>query len=60
MAGKGLPVLDLHPQFVDFIRGGGETPYWQGDNHWNEAGNRVAAEMIGAWLIEQGLAPVNK
>jgi hypothetical protein len=60
MVGRGLPVLDLHPLFVDYIQGGGETPYWQGDSHWNEVGNRVAADMIGAWLIEQGFVPVNE
>jgi hypothetical protein len=28
----------------------GQSLYYSGDNHWNVTGNRVAAEMIYAWL----------
>lgn len=57
MAGRGLPVLDLHPLFLDYLRAGGEPLYWPADPHWNVNGNRVAAEMMAGWLVEQGLVP---
>ena len=58
MQQRGLPVLDLHPLFVDYLRAGGEPLYWPADPHWNINGNRAAAELIARWLVEQELVPV--
>ncbi len=58
METKGLPVLDLHPYFVDRLHNGVEALHWDLDGHWNVVGNRTAAETIAAWLIDQGLVPV--
>lgn len=58
MQQAGLPTLDLHPLFVDYLRAGGEPLYWPADPHWNLNGNRVAAELMARWLVEQGLVPV--
>jgi hypothetical protein len=57
LARRNLPALDLHPLFLDFLRAGGESLYWPTDPHWNVNGNRVAAEMMAGWLVEQGLVP---
>ncbi|NJN99308.1 MAG: hypothetical protein HC875_37040, partial [Anaerolineales bacterium] len=60
MRGRNLPVLDLHPIFVQDLRTRGEALYWPKDPHWTVAGNRLAGETIAHWLIEQGLTPVKK
>lgn len=60
MRQRNLPVLDLHPHFVEQWRAGGEALYWPDDPHWTVAGNRLAGETIAHWLMEQGLAPVEK
>jgi hypothetical protein len=58
MRQHNLPVLDLHPPFVENWRAGGEALYWPDDPHWTVAGNRLAGETIAHWLMEQGLVPV--
>jgi hypothetical protein len=55
---RNLPVLDLHPIFVEAARAGGEALYWPVDPHWTVAGNRLAGETVARWLIEQKLVPV--
>lgn len=60
MRQRNLPVLDLHPIFVQDLRARGEALYWPKDPHWTVAGNRLAGETIAHWLIEQGLVPVKK
>lgn len=45
----GIAVLDLYPPFADRIDRG-ETLYFEGDKHWNVAGNRLAGETIYHWL----------
>jgi hypothetical protein len=40
-----VQVIDLYPDFkAHFDRG--EQLYWKKDGHWNEAGNKLAAELI--------------
>jgi hypothetical protein len=58
MQRRNLPVLDMHPIFVEAARAGGEALYWPVDPHWTVAGNRLAGETIARWLIEQKLVPV--
>lgn len=60
MQDKEQLVFDLHPYFVKYIRENGEDLHWPGDIHWNIAGNRVAAETVANWLIDQRYVPVGK
>ena len=57
--GHGIPVVMLAPAMADYallhkayLNGGysAQTPF--GSGHWNEVGNRVAAELVGARLCE--------
>jgi hypothetical protein len=45
-AERGVPCLDLLPAFA-----GVADTYAPRDTHWNERGNRLAAEQIHAWLL---------
>lgn len=47
-AADGLPCLDLLPALAAAARG--ERLYKPRDSHWNLAGNRLAAELLYAWL----------
>lgn len=58
MQQRNLPVLDLHPVFVEASRAGGDALYWPVDPHWTVAGNKLAGESVAHWLIEQKLVPV--
>lgn len=40
-------------------RGRTATLYRFNDTHWNEAGNRLAADLIFHYLQAHGLGPVN-
>jgi hypothetical protein len=46
----GIPVLDLLPQFLEHAAQTGEPLYFEGDKHWNVAGNRRAGQVISTWL----------
>jgi hypothetical protein len=50
LAEDNIRVLDLFPLFASYMNETGQSLYYSGDNHWNVTGNRVAAEMIYAWL----------
>ncbi len=60
MAQKGLAVLDLYPEFLSRMPDAGEPLYWETDTHWTVAGNRLAAQLIADWLVENGLVPSNR
>lgn len=53
----GSPTLDLLPAFLAHQMSDGEPLYFEQDQHWNAAGNRLAAETIYAWLIDNQLVP---
>jgi len=58
LTAEGMPVLDLHPLLVNYLKVGGEPVYWPGqDFHWNVQGNQWVGETIALWLIEQKLVP---
>ncbi len=58
MESRGLALLDLQPDFVNYLQAGNPLPYGQvNDFHWNVAGNRLAAEITAAWLIQRNLVP---
>jgi hypothetical protein len=58
MTHRGLPILDLHPAFVEYLHRQEEPSFREGDVHWNVTGNRIAAGFIADWLIEQKLVPL--
>ncbi|MDM8531901.1 SGNH/GDSL hydrolase family protein [Anaerolineales bacterium HSG25] len=51
----GLTVLDLFPAFAE-VDPTGKSLYFEGDKHWNQAGNQLAGETIGQWLWQTGMA----
>jgi hypothetical protein len=48
--------LALAPSFRDRARRANERLHFPVNGHWNEAGHRFAAELIGDYLIAKGLA----
>lgn len=46
---RGIPYLDLEPEFTEHLAAGGDAPYWP-DSHWTETGNRLAAEAEARFL----------
>jgi hypothetical protein len=55
MTVKSIPVLDLHPAFVKYLRAGGHALYCDKDGHWNVHGNKMAGELIVQWLVNNQL-----
>lgn len=49
-AREGIKVLDLYPIFFQQIDETGESLYFEGDKHWNVAGNHLVGEAIFNWL----------
>ena len=47
-----VPYYDLTDDMIE--AGRTQVLYWPIDSHWNPAGNRLAAELIQAWLAERG------
>lgn len=54
----GIPCLDLLPAFRE--RGSGGGLYLPNDTHWNDEGNRLAAECIEKFLLSHGLIPLQE
>lgn len=52
LATNDVSALDLLPSFLQHIDQTGESLHFEQDKHWTTAGNRVAAETIYNWLIE--------
>ncbi len=53
--GLGLPCLDL---FDSFRKGNPGTLYFHGtDDHWNAAGQDLAARLLAGFLVERRLTP---
>jgi hypothetical protein len=52
LTGAGIPYLDLLPvlRAVAPLADGDRHLYWNRDTHWNERGNRVAAEAMAGFL----------
>ncbi|GAB4442940.1 MAG: hypothetical protein Kow0031_25100 [Anaerolineae bacterium] len=47
------PILNLQPHFVAHMQQTGEPLFFPYDEHWNVAGNRLAAETIYRWLRDE-------
>jgi hypothetical protein len=53
----GIAVIDLLPGFRAWAAGGGAPLYLTRDGHWDGPGHRLAARIVGAELVRQGLVP---
>jgi hypothetical protein len=51
---EGVLTLDLQPLLIAYIAQSAAQLYLPIDRHWTVEGNRVAAELIFAWLTEEG------
>jgi hypothetical protein len=58
-ARHGILYLDLTPAFRQHIAAGKPYPYLPVNAHLNVEGNRLAAELIYEFLVEQGLLSGN-
>jgi len=56
---QNIPVVDLQQPMIDYIAQTGAQLYLPIDRHWTVEGNRLAAELIFAWLVEQRLVDGN-
>lgn len=54
---RGVPVLDMTPGFRRTFAATGLRYHYPRDKHWNVEGNRLAAEILAALLVESGLLP---
>ena len=52
---QSIPVLDLQQPMIEHIANTGADLYLPIDRHWTGEGNRAAAELMFAWLVEEGL-----
>lgn len=53
----GIPVIDLLPSFQEWTAAKGTPLFLEWDGHWNEAGHRLAAEVVSRGLISAGVLP---
>jgi hypothetical protein len=49
-----IPVIDLLPRFRQWIADSTAPLYLEWDGHWNEAGHRLAAEVVSDGLVKVG------
>jgi hypothetical protein len=50
----GIPVIDLLPRFRHWTADSAAPLYLEWDGHWNEAGHRLAAEVVTEGLLRAG------
>ena len=48
---RGLRYVNLYPPFRE---AGADSLYYRGDEHWNDAGQALAADLTGALVISNG------
>jgi hypothetical protein len=51
----GVPFVSLHDAYSQ--RDANALYFHGGDDHWNEAGQQLAADLTVAYLLARGLAP---
>jgi hypothetical protein len=51
----GIPVIDLLPRFRQWTADSTAPLYLEWDGHWNEAGHRLAAEVVTEGLLRAGV-----
>lgn len=54
---QGIKYFDLSPSFRDSVDKTGALLYFPSDGHLTPEGNRLAGEIVSAWLHDQGLVP---
>lgn len=59
LQGQSIPVVDLQQPMIDYIAATGAQLYLPIDRHWTAEGNRLAAELIFEWLVENELVNGN-
>ena len=47
----GVPVIDLLPEFRDWVRQRGDTLFLENDGHWTRGGHRLAATVVANRLL---------
>lgn len=52
---QNIPMVDLQQPMIDYIAQTGTQLYLDIDSHWTVAGNRLAAELVFAWLVDNNL-----
>ncbi len=52
---QNIPVVDLQQPMIDYTGATGAQLYFPLDGHWTAEGNRLAAELIFGWLVENNL-----
>ena len=52
-----IPHLALLEPFRAHLQATGVSGYFDLDQHWNDAGHALAADLIAAWLEARGLVP---
>jgi hypothetical protein len=57
LAQEGLLTLDLTPSFQTYAATHNELLYFPDDQHFNELGQHLAAELMCDGLLEQGVVP---
>jgi len=55
LTSENIPTLDLQAEMIHYMAETGADLYLPIDRHWTVEGNRVAAEMMYQWLVEQEL-----
>lgn len=54
---ESIPVLETLPALRDYAARIGRVPAFRHDGHWTAEGHCVVAQLLHAWLSEQGLWP---
>ena len=52
---RNIPVLDVQQPMIDYVAQTGAQLYLPIDRHWTVDGNRLAAELMFQWLLENNL-----
>lgn len=55
VAQVGIHLTDLLPGFREWTRDGGGSLFLDRDGHWNEAGHKLAADIVARDLVDRGM-----
>ncbi len=57
---KNVPFIDLTTPMIEHLNSDGTPLYLLGEGHWTVEGNRVAADTLAQWLIENNFLLVSE